>query len=500
MKLLAIFLFLFFRVHCLEICEKHQEAISLIKSESASSVDDAQSHGGGIYPSYYLFNVYDDALWEFRKCKSYSQFAFQFSDFMSRCKLPGQPYLIKGFQKVGDRFLELYTKCIQDHGNILAFYERGKIFYDRGFYFESVSDIRAILEKGFGDELLQNFNTEDALLLRGKALFEIAQYEEAIELLSKIINKNPQNKEAYYNRAIAYFETGNFDLALMDYVLSERSNSIVNAKLLTSGEFYSALIQGLTDGGLEGLKNFAPSLCSTAYGLGKSLWSFGVHPVNSSIEFANHCQEVCNNSINFLKTLDKSKVIDCAIEVQMLYNQFANLSDGEKGALFGYCVGKYGVDFFAGCAIASGISSFKKMQEANRVCSLESMLLSQNNKNNLTALAVHQSETRHQFFQNVKLHVDRQNKHVPSAHNYMSEKSIFTHPDPQGLINKFAGKGVPIGGRTICKPDYRERVNFGEFVGFHVNPKTKVQTPTTFAEIRYDSKGQAHIVPCLENK
>lgn len=493
-----LFIFLINTLSSLEVCERHYDEDKEIRVTAAMAVDDAQLGGGDLYFHGYFVSVYDKALWEFRKCKSYSQYTHQFADFISRCKPIAHPHLHNGFHKVGSLFLKMYTNCIKDHGNILAYYERGKIYFDRGYYYDSLKDVQFIFDKGFGDELLADIKENDALLLRSKALFEICEYEEAITILSKIINRDPQNKEAYYTRAISYFETGNFELALLDYVLSDKSKMLANTQLLTSLQFYSALMQGLKDGGLVALVDFFPSLCSTAYGIGQTLWAFGSHPVNFTFDFCNACYDICNNSVDLFNTIDKSKMEDYAIEMQMLYNKFAEYGDAEKGALFGYCIGKYGLDIVATTAAVKGISYLKKIKDANRVCTMESMLLSQSNKENLTALAANQFERRQSFFNSVRLHVDKQNKHVTTAHNYIQGKSILTHPDPESLLKKFAGKGTPIQNRKIGNPDYREKVDFGEFIGYHIDKNTGIQTPTNFGEIRYSSDGGAHIVPCLE--
>ncbi len=81
----------------------------------------------------------------------------------------------------------------------------------------------------------------------------------------------------------------------------------------------------------------------------------------------------------------------------------------------------------------------------------------------------------------------------------MEGRSIFEHPEPQRLLNDFAGKGTPTNGRVPGALDYREFVDFGEFIGYHVDQKTGIKTATTCGEIRY-SKSGAHIVPVLPKR
>jgi hypothetical protein len=59
-----------------------------------------------------------------------------------------------------------------------------------------------------------------------------------------------------------------------------------------------------------------------------------------------------------------------------LYERFDQLNDSEKGKLIGYTVGKYGVDLFAGGAAVKGVSTYRNLRTANRICTLESIAIS----------------------------------------------------------------------------------------------------------------------------
>ena len=90
--------------------------------------------------------------------------------------------------------------------------------------------------------------------------------------------------------------------------------------------------------------------------------------------------------------------------------------------------------------------------------------------------------------QRVLLEVGRQAKHIPGHNNFIPDRSPFTHPDPQGLLDKFAGKGEQAGKIPRGQPGFKERVDFGEVIG------TMKGKPTTKGLIHYSKKG-AHIVP-----
>ncbi len=87
-----------------------------------------------------------------------------------------------------------------------------------------------------------------------------------------------------------------------------------------------------------------------------------------------------------------------------------------------------------------------------------------------------------------KLHMGQQGKHIPGHNNYTPGRSPLTHPDPQGLLNDFAGKGDPVGNIPRGQPGFKERIDFGQIIG-----EIEGQ-PTTKGIVHYSNKG-AHIVP-----
>lgn len=86
------------------------------------------------------------------------------------------------------------------------------------------------------------------------------------------------------------------------------------------------------------------------------------------------------------------------------------------------------------------------------------------------------------------IHVDKQNKHIKSSHNFQHGKSeiIISISECQKLIEHFAGTGVRIGNK--------ERVNFGKIIGYYIRPESVTKLPTTYGIIHYSNTG-AHIVP-----
>jgi hypothetical protein len=90
--------------------------------------------------------------------------------------------------------------------------------------------------------------------------------------------------------------------------------------------------------------------------------------------------------MDYLKTVDRDKLHEYADELVRLYENFNQLTDHEKGELVGYTVGKYGVDIFAGSAAIKGVSAYKKLKEANRICNLELIAISVSSKETVRLL------------------------------------------------------------------------------------------------------------------
>ena len=88
----------------------------------------------------------------------------------------------------------------------------------------------------------------------------------------------------------------------------------------------------------------------------------------------------------------------------------------------------------------------------------------------------------------VLLETGKQGKHIIGHNNYIPGKSIFTHPNPQDLLDNFAGKGRQTSPVAKGLPGFKERVDFGQVIG-EVDGQ-----PTTQGMIHYSKEG-AHIVP-----
>lgn len=98
--------------------------------------------------------------------------------------------------------------------------------------------------------------TPAELMMLGQSHLELAEYFKAIDVLSELINKDPTNKEAYFHRSAAYFETGNFEKALADYESSDKGNEISKSSVKASNEFTQALIASASQSACDSASDF----------------------------------------------------------------------------------------------------------------------------------------------------------------------------------------------------------------------------------------------------
>ena len=65
----------------------------------------------------------------------------------------------------------------------------------------------------------------------GELYADLGSYDKAITSLSEAIRLDPNNRGAYFSRAQAYFETGEFEQSLDDYLASKSHSGVLKAKL-----------------------------------------------------------------------------------------------------------------------------------------------------------------------------------------------------------------------------------------------------------------------------
>ncbi len=393
-------------------------------------------------------------------------------------------------------FLDLYNECLSKHTHPKIHYERGMVLFHRGENLDSFEDIRkfiAYAEKKNYQELL----TSELYLTEGRLLSESLSYDEAVVALTKSIAKDPKNKDAYFERAIAYFELGDFQSSLADYLAAGfhpqkmQTDPWNNASRLGQG-----FAQGILKGAKDSATEFVPSLLSSLRGLGRGLWAFVSDPISLSqdmIESAHAC------FIYLRETSAKEMLETLAPEIQDYITRWRSLDYSVQGETMGYIIGKYGIDIFIASGSAKAIQLYRNLRKANALMTLEAASVSPKLMQEVLAQAVKEEVLRKRFLStNLRIHWDRQGKHIPGRHNYEPGKSIFSHPDPQKLVNQYAGTGRRVNHSVPGTCGYKENIDFQEVIGTWINDEKTVKVPTTNGMIVYSNEG-VHIIPTRPN-
>lgn len=442
-----------------------------------------------LFTHAFFYTHYRDILLDF------NQFAFK--------ELPAEDYLsinqklIDMEEKIQAPFLKLYTYCLDKHPHPKIYYERGMVLFHRGNTLDSLEDIRkfiAYAEKNRYHDLL----TSDLYLKEGRLLSECLSYDEAIVALTRAIEKDSANKDAYFERAIAYFETGDFSKALSDYLASGIRPKKIDPKQVgrfISITFGQGIALGMLKGGQDSVTEFVPSLLSCFRGISRGIWSFVSSPIETSQEMVD-CSHAC---LEFIKDKTTKEML-CKLvpELQECLNKWGQLDDYAKGRYIGYVVGKYGVDIFIGSGSVKAIQLYRNLRRANALMTLETVAVSPKLAQEVLEQAVKQEKIREEILKsgNLKIRWDRQGKHIPSKHNYdpAKRKGILIHEDPQKLVDKYAGTGRKVGSQQPGTPGYKEIVDFEETIGYFVDKQTGQTFPTNWGSIDYAKDG-VHIVP-----
>jgi tetratricopeptide (TPR) repeat protein len=402
--------------------------------------------------------------------------------------------------KIINEYAKLYEACLGKHTCWTTYHDYSLLAYLNNNFDKSLELLFKMMNQA--DQTGQ-IKTLDAAVYHnlGSVCNEAMIYDKAIEFLSEAIKRDPSNKEAHFDRAVAYFEIGLFDLAIEDYLLADKGKGIPKSTFQASKKFTNALLRGVCQGATEAAIEFFPSLCSSAYGLGEMLWA--VNPLNSQSadntnQFAGACYEMAECVVGYCKNIDWETMDNYVDQVKTLYDCFEQLNESEKGELIGYTIGKYGIDLFAGGTVVKSVSTYRKLRTANRICNLEAMTISKANKKTIVASSLKHASRRENYFKNVKIHWDKQNKHIPGKHNFLHGRGTITMESNEfeALTKKYVGKGQRVEG-TFGDAGYVERLDFGKIIGEYaekVNGEIKY-TPTSKGIIKYAKDGTFHVIP-----
>ncbi|MBM3191989.1 MAG: hypothetical protein FJZ63_04995, partial [Chlamydiae bacterium] len=378
-----------------------------------------------------------------------------------------QRYVEATFAEVKSLYRAIFMNCLEKHQpEGIAFHSALEHFLT-GDYYGAIEDINLLIS------LAEKNSSKNTLiaklyLLKGQVQSESCLYSDAIVALTEAIDKNPNQKEAFFERAVSYFELGDFDRSLEDYLSSNiRSGSTDITSILTRS-FALGLSKGVLTGGAQATKEFIPSMLASLQGIGHGLWAFAQDPIEVSTDLV----QAARNCVEFIKQNTSKKMIASIVpEFAELLESWHKIEEKEKGEMVGLLIGKYGVELFAGTGLVKGMRLYRELKQANHLLTFETMAISRRNQEIIKAVAAEKAAARKILLKtNLTIKPDAQGKHLIGHKNYepWRNRSITEHPDLQSLVNKFAGTGIKKGPIRPGAPGYKETIDFKEFIGYFV--------------------------------
>ena len=273
-----------------------------------------------------------------------------------------------------DCFFKSYTQCLLEHPHPKIYYERGMIHAHRGDWDKSIEDIRSAVD--LAGSTVDNVFSSALYLHEGSYYAEQGLYDQAVLALTDAIAKNPNNKDAYFERANAYFEKMEFDLALKDFIASGVSTSAKDDNKTTFSIDYA---QGLITGMQKGLKQeLGEARACWIPVLNMGLWVL----MNSSVaSLSVPPASFVTATLGCVAAVGATLAIDKAVtELKELVTNWKKLSEKEKGELTGFLISKYGIDIFAAYGSSKCMDAYQRLRKANNALTFEFMLAEKTNQ------------------------------------------------------------------------------------------------------------------------
>jgi tetratricopeptide (TPR) repeat protein len=406
----------------------------------------------------------------------------------------------EAIQEIDGKFRRMFIRCLENHQpEGIAFKGALEKIIGQDFY-EAIGPINWLVEIA-EKHRIQNELLAKLYLLKGQIQSEYGLYAEAVIGLTIAIHKNPKMKKAYFERAAAYFELGQFDRSIEDYLASENRPTYFEVPTQFGLGVTAGILVGAKDSSIE----FIPTMLGTAQGLGAGIWALIKNPVAASQEFISAAIEY----IEYIKSHSTYEIIqDMVPELRELLQNYERLDDYQKGKLIGRVVGNYGMDILLTKQSFLALKSYQKLKKANKALTLDALASSGKSQ---VILAETEKRWSHIHIERirsgeVKISEAKQGKHIVGHRNYKvlieggRNPSIFSHPDPQKLLMEYGGMGIKASDslETVTGiASYKEIVDFKQIIGYAVDEQTKVKMATTLGKIHYAKDG-VHIVPFIK--
>ncbi|HEY5235213.1 MAG TPA: tetratricopeptide repeat protein [Rhabdochlamydiaceae bacterium] len=214
--------------------------------------------------------------------------------------------------QIDEIFSEIIENCVTEHENSDAFYQRGLFNFYRGLNLEAFEDMLRYLKTN-------NPEDNNTYVYKGKIESELGLYDQAINSLSRALEKNPDLEDVYFERAVAYFETGKYASALQDFKASRFKSTPLDSDQ-SNFDFATGLIAlGALEGVVKETAELAVNLPGSLFSLFENLSNGAVNFIASPVEMSNEYVRAAKNCIDYVRNhTPKEIVYKLAPELQEL--------------------------------------------------------------------------------------------------------------------------------------------------------------------------------------
>lgn len=267
-------------------------------------------------------------------------------------------------------FSELHQHCVAKHYSIETAYDHGLLEYQLGNYNNCIDSIETLLIHSTKEDL-KELNHE-ILITLGSSYIESSQYHEAIEVLSKVLEEDPANKEAHFNRALANFELGEWEDSSSDFLASDLHT--YKGKATDTVNFALGFTKGVSDGIANGAIEFLPGILSSLQGLSHCIWAIGSDPqlmLGSFVEGIYDTLSFIQSNPVGASLLEGAMIV--APELREIVLNWNTMEDRIKGEKIGHLIGKYGLEILLTAGSVKGVQALQRLKRANGILTLEAL-------------------------------------------------------------------------------------------------------------------------------
>lgn len=362
---------------------------------------------------------------------------------LGQSRLKGQKIISETQDKFLNCLEKTCLKCKEEHENPRAHYEVGCLNFTKGRYQESLDEIAVLIAKA--NKKKQPLSAE-VYFYKGASESELGLYHDAILSLEQALLKKPQDESIYFERAAAYFERGQFDKSITDYLASGAKQETMEGVSI-SVDFASGLAKGIKKGIQEEFDQMLPAWAPI---MSVGLWALANNP-SPSAKFVTGAL-ACVAAAGVYFTAD-----EMVTELRELVTNWGQLSESERGVLTGYVIGKYGIEVFACYGIAKGMESYSKLKKANSAMTFNVMLTDE-----ATASAIRARYKSIEKLKNDQEFIQKSFLKKPYPEHEIREtvrKLGYILPErpkgiPSNFVTEYSNKGCGITYRDPAKPAY----------------------------------------------